>query len=213
MKEGTDAARVEKTGAAVRKSVFFFFCQSVAGRQTICEWSNSKLVPLPVSLRVGRWQALILPSDCLCQQFVKETFLEFSMLNVEKVARRIHRDCAHAKQLMFYVLTERDIPLPIVLAACGLYYIQTGVKLATHAVKNLSFSILLNVSCCTEASVLFPWCAVVSWQKFTCWRSHSVCVHHRDWLGELIWPSLSEQGDGMDAVSWRYAAIWWRSLI
>lgn len=25
MKEGTDAARAEKTGAAVRKSVFFFF--------------------------------------------------------------------------------------------------------------------------------------------------------------------------------------------
>ncbi len=90
------------------------------------------------------------------------------MLNVRKVTGRIQRDCKHAKQLVFCMLTDRDVPLPIALVVCGLCYRQTGVKLAAHARNNLSFSILLDVSCRTEASVLFPWCAVVSWQKFTC---------------------------------------------
>lgn len=166
----------EKTGAAVRECFFF---QSVAGRQTVWEWSNSNLVALPVSLGVSRWQALILRSDCLCQQFVRVPFWEFSLLNVWKVTRRIQRDCKHVKQLVFCMLTDRDVPLPIGLVACGLFYRQTGMTLATHARNNLSFSILLDVSCHTEASVLFPWCAVVSWQRFTCWRSVCVCVAQR----------------------------------
>lgn len=193
--------------------------ESVAGRQTLCEWSNSNLVPLPVSLRVGRWQALILPSDCLCQRCVKETFLEFSMLNVWKVTRRIQGDCAqsaHAKQLeVFYVLTDRDIPSLTVLAVCVLYYRQTGVC-NTCRKESLIFQ-----SCWTLAAVQKPLFfspgVLLSLGK----SSHAdtvivcvcVCVHHRDWLSELIWPSHSEKGDGTDAVSWRYAAIWWRSLI
>ncbi len=192
MEEGGQMQHMGGEKRCSRKECFLSDC----GRQTnsLREWSNSNLVALLETLRVGQWQALILPSDCLCQRFVRQTFWEFSMLNVQKVTENPERlqTCEAAS-----VLQRRITPLPIALVACGLCYRQTGVKLATHAINNISFAILLDVSCHTEASVLFPWCAVVSWQKFTCWRSRCVCVAQRLTLwADMTFPLRAGGWDG-----------------
>ncbi len=94
------------------------------------------------------------------------------MLNVQKVTENPERlqTCEAAS-----VLQRRITPLPIALVACGLCYRQTGVKLATHAINNISFSILLDVSCHTEASVLFPWCGCLLAKVHMLTQSVCVC--------------------------------------
>lgn len=100
---------------------------------------------------------------------------------------------------MFYVVTDRDIPLPIVLVACGLYYRQTGVKPATHAGKNLPFSVLLNVSCCTEA--FFSPDMLLSLGKSSYAGAVIVFVYTTE-IDSVSWYDLPSQSRGMGWMLW-----------